>query len=187
MEVQSAVTYRRVPFDNPGPFAPTAPKRYSIDVLLDIGMPPLTSRFQKAESFLRQDDYACVFDLVIRNKICFRCSGPGPLYCREVLTCDDETHEHVLEGFEALCHGCSLVRRYGDTWVRGLSGVAEAHFRRVNRLSLHEARALIDEAVVLWALRSKKRWRLKLDALSAYGVNPSAYETLHLAHASNNR
>jgi hypothetical protein len=93
-----------------------------------------------------------------RCKVCGGVGEQWPVEADEAWAYDDENCIHTLKGVIALCPSCHEVRHWGRTEMEGRSDRAYEHLIYVNRWTIAEADAAIEEAFELWETRSQKIW-----------------------------
>ena len=90
--------------------------------------------------------------------LCTICGAPGR-DVHEIWEYDDANHTQRLAGLQYLCIACHEVKHFGPAARNGRSRQALAHFAKVNRISVTEARRHIEAAFRLFEKRSKREWR----------------------------
>lgn len=114
--------------------------------------------------------------------MCEICGGVGPKHpveCHEVWSYDHKTLIQKLERMIALCPDCHMVKHIGFAKIQGKFDKALKHFMRINGLGKDKAVKLIDDSFVIWAERSKKKWKLDLSHLKEYGIDPEKCLNAH--------
>jgi 5-methylcytosine-specific restriction endonuclease McrA len=106
--------------------------------------------------------------------VCQICGGVGPKHpveCHEIWHYDDKKLIQKLEGMIALCPDCHMVKHIGLARIQNRGEKAVKHFMKVNKLSKKEAEKHIQNAFMTWNARSRKKWKLDISSLSAYGID----------------
>ena len=98
---------------------------------------------------------------------CEVCGGKGsrhPVECHERWVYDETQDPAVqtLEGLEALCPKCHMVRHIGLSIQRGMGPVVIAHMARINGIVEDQVHLLIAQAMRVWERRSARSWVLDL-------------------------
>ena len=93
-------------------------------------------------------------------------ANPARLECHEKWLYDEKNRIQRLIGLEALCPLCHQCKHIGRTLSVGAGERAIRHLARVNRFTLRQAEALINEAMIQHVKRSAgPRWTLDLSWL----------------------
>lgn len=154
-------------------FPGQAPKKKQ----LTIELVPGTSWFKNARSILTKTEWDRVRKRAYQKAghHCEVCNDQGPKWpveCHEIWTFRDSDSVQKLDGLQALCPNCHMVKHYGFAQMRGLEQVAFEHLCKVNDWSKYTATQYVRESFILWKKRSAKSWVVDVSHLSEYGIDP---------------
>jgi 5-methylcytosine-specific restriction endonuclease McrA len=110
------------------------------------------------------------------NYLCEICGGKGtkhPVECHEVWIYDDTTLIQRLGFFQSLCPLCHEVKHIGLAGVRGNGDRAFNRFKEINQLDESSAKKIISAVFRQWNIRSRQQWKLDIEHLRQYGLNPN--------------
>ena len=110
------------------------------------------------------------------NYKCEICGEKGtkyPVECHEVWIYDDTTLVQRLGYFQALCPLCHEVKHIGLAGLRGNEERAFNRFKTINQLDDNTARQIKSAVLKQWRIRSRKQWKLDIEHLKEYGLNPN--------------
>jgi hypothetical protein len=110
------------------------------------------------------------------NYTCEICGEKGtnhPVECHEVWIYDDTNLLQRLGHFQALCPLCHEVKHIGLAGIRGNEDRAFNRFKTINQLDDNVARQIISAVFKQWRIRSGKQWKLDIEHLKEYGLNPN--------------
>lgn len=111
------------------------------------------------------------------GNVCEVCGGTGPRWpveCHEVWEYDDSTSTQRLIGMIALCPDCHSVKHMGMSEIRGVADRAREHMRRINSMTVDEAKQYEAGVWEVWKQRSTKEWSLDVSLLEKqYGIKVS--------------
>jgi len=92
----------------------------------------------------------------------------------EVWEYDDKGHVQRLVGFETVCGDCSLAQHIGRAFQIGKGEEAIKHIMKVNGITYSAADQLVEEAKIMWQIRSSHEWKQDLswlrDRARVYGI-----------------
>jgi len=109
------------------------------------------------------------------NYQCEICGEKGtnhPVECHEVWIYDDTNLIQRLGYFQALCPLCHEVKHMGLAGLRGNRERAFNRFKTINQLDDDTARKIISAVFKQWKIRSLQQWKLDIEHLREYGLNP---------------
>jgi len=109
------------------------------------------------------------------NYQCEICGEKGtnhPVECHEVWIYDDATLTQRLGYFQALCPLCHEVKHIGLAGERANKERAFNRFKTINQLDDETARKIISAVFKQWEIRSLQQWKLDIEHLREYGLNP---------------
>ena len=109
------------------------------------------------------------------NFLCEICGGKGtkhPVECHEVWIYDDTTLIQRLGYFQSLCPLCHEVKHIGLAKIRGNARRAFNRFMEINELDENIANQIENAVFKQWKMRSKKQWKLNIEHLREYGLDP---------------
>lgn len=110
------------------------------------------------------------------NYNCEICGEKGtkhPVECHEVWIYDDTTLIQKLGYFQALCPLCHEVKHIGLAGIRGNGDRAFNRFKTINQLDDNIAKRIKSAVFRQWSIRSIKQWKLDIEHLKEYGLNPN--------------
>lgn len=146
---------------------------------LDIELVPSSSWGNNVRALLSPQQWKILGDIV-RDRawgVCQICgSSEGHLDCHEIWHYNDRNHIQTLEGLQAICEKCHMVKHMGLARVQKKDKQAIAHFMKVNGLSKQKARKLIDKAFQIYSNRCLYSWKLNVSILKRYGIDVTKLE-----------
>lgn len=97
-------------------------------------------------------------------------AGGKYMVCDELWDYDEQHGVATLTGVRILCPACNLARHFARAAQLGKGAGTLAALARANGISEAEARAIQDDAVMVWKRRSRRSWTVRVsgDLLSRY-------------------
>lgn len=102
---------------------------------------------------------------------CEKCGGVGeehPVECHEEWSYDDQKGIQKLERLIALCPLCHKSQHYGFAVISGLEQEVRKHILKQNRWKKEDLDKYLEEVFLVFEHRSRKEWKLDLEALQDY-------------------
>jgi len=137
---------------------------------LKIELVPSTSWYDNLRKCISQQDWDRIRKRVYANAgyKCEICGEKTRLHCHEKWSYDDQKRIQKLEGFEALCINCHMIKHAGFSMhtKEGRSRFNRDklinHFCKVNNCDRDYFLRHEEEAFKIWRERSQYQWRVDL-------------------------
>jgi hypothetical protein len=137
---------------------------------LEIELVPSTSWYSNLRKYISNHDWDRIRKKAYAdaNYKCEICGEKGQLHCHEKWNYDDEKRIQRLEGFEALCVNCHMIKHAGFSMYteegkkRFNRDELIAHFCKVNNCDRNYFIRHETEAFKIWAKRSQYQWKVDL-------------------------
>lgn len=134
---------------------------------------PKTAWYSNVRSNVTRSEWDIIRYQVYANagNVCEICGGKGKRHaveCHEVWEYDDDTNIQKLVRMIALCPACHSVKHLGRARAVGIYAEALAQLRKVNDMTIGEAKAYAKTIFEQWEERSKHKWKLDIKNLNQY-------------------
>lgn len=140
-----------------------------------IELIPKTCHFSNVRTMVSQKDWDTIRFLAYEkaeNK-CKICGQIGKnqgfkhnLECHEIWEYDEKTYTQKLIGLIALCPLCHQVKHIGRAIAMRRTTQTYNHLANVNKWTINEIQAHVEESFLLYNLRSKHEWELDISMLA---------------------
>ena len=137
---------------------------------LNIELVPSTSWYDNLRKCISGYDWDKIRKKAYANASykCEICGEKTPLHCHERWNYDDEKLLQKLEGFEAICVNCHMIKHIGFSMhtEEGRNQFDRdeliTHFCKVNNCSKNDFMRYEEEAFEIWRKRSQYQWEVDL-------------------------
>ncbi|MDV2997699.1 MAG: hypothetical protein N4J56_007404 [Chroococcidiopsis sp. SAG 2025] len=144
---------------------------------LTVELVPRTCWYSNVRSHISKDNWKKIGRQIFQRAgyRCEVCGGRGnkhPVECHEIWHYDDKNCTQTLVGLTALCPACHECKHMGFANTQGRGEIALTHLAEVNGWSLDWARSYTDRCFEVWAERSQFEWKIDLDYLRQFDIQP---------------
>jgi len=136
---------------------------------LEIELVPKTSWYNNLRKILPGSEWDRIRKEAYRNANyrCEICGQEGRLSCHEIWSYDDIESIQKLEGFQALCDDCHMIKHIGFAGIQASKGLLDmdkliSHFMKVNNVNADDFKIHKAKAISTWAERSRREWTVDL-------------------------
>lgn len=145
-------------------------KSKSNELKLKIELVPSTSWYNNLRKCLNRQDWDKIRKKAYANANykCEICGEKEQLHCHEKWNYDDEKLIQELEGFEAICVNCHMIKHAGFS-MHTEEGRRKfnrdkliAHFCKVNNCDRDDFMKHENEAFKIWRERTQYQWKVDL-------------------------
>lgn len=147
---------------------------------LTIELVPKTCWYSNVRSNVTTDEWD-----IIRKKcykeaghVCEICGDTGKnqgknhnVECHEIWDYDDDKHIQKLTGLIALCPNCHKTKHVGLAQINGEEDIVIKQLIKVNNMTSAAPKYFIEDAFIVWKLRSKYEWKLDITYLDSYKLD----------------
>lgn len=137
---------------------------------LKIELVPSTSWYDNLRNCVNREDWDKIRKKAYAdaNYKCEICGEKAQLHCHEKWNYNDENQLQKLEGFEAICVNCHMIKHAGFS-MHTEEGRRQfnrdeliAHFCKVNNCYRNDFLKHEDEVFKIWKERSQYQWKVDL-------------------------